>query len=128
MKKLKINLVAIIINLIGAMLYLFSLFMVDNYSKTLGVSNDKELLLNIFLVFAILAIVINLISFFQSKKVKIKIIGQLLGLIGHTFYLICGIYLAWISMIFSFLASFLIFKNNNYKDLNTLKKYKKEID
>lgn len=128
MKKLRINVVAGIINIAGTFLYFFSLFMVGNFTGAIGVSDDTELLLNMFLLFAIVAIVINFVSFFQSKNVKIRLFGPILALIGHAIYLVCGTYLAWVSMVFSLLAAIFILKGNNYFILDTIKHEEKDRD
>lgn len=128
MKKLRINVVAGIINIAGTFLYFFSLFMVGNFTGAIGVSDDTELLLNMFLLFAIVAIVINFVSFFQSKNVKIRLFGPILALIGHAIYLVCGTYLAWVSMVFSLVAAIFILKDNNYFILDTIKYEEKDRD
>lgn len=128
MKKLKINVVAGIINIVGTFLYFFSLFMIGNFTGAIGASDDTELLLNMFLLFAIVAIVINFISFFQSKNVKIRLFGPIFGLIGHAIYLVCGTYLAWVSMVLSLVAAIFILKDNNYSILDTIKHEEKDGD
>ena len=122
LKRLKININAGIIDIVGTFLYFFSIFLVGVFNGAVGAGDSTEFLMTFLLIFAIISIVIHAVAFFQSKKVHIRLIGNSLGIIGHGIYLICGTYLGWLAMIFTVLAAVFVLKDNHYSILDTIVK------
>ncbi len=122
MKKLKINIVAGVIDIITTFLYFFSLFLVGTFSGAVGASDSTESFMHFLLIVAIVCIIIHLVSIFQSKNVRIRLIGPILGLIGHAIYLVCGTYLAWLALFFTLIGAIFLFRDNHYTDLEILPK------
>ena len=117
LKKLKINIVCGVIDIVATFLYFFSLFLIGTFSGAVGASDGTEALSQILLIFSILAIVLHIISFFQSKDVHIRLLGVVFGLIGHGIYLLSGAYFGWLAMIFTIVASVFILRDNHYSIL-----------
>ena len=120
LKKLKINIVCGILDIVASFLYFFSLFLIGTFSGAIGASDGTEVLSQVLLIFAILFIVLHFISFFQSKKVHIRLLGTIFGLVGHGIYLVSGAYLGWLAMIFTIVASVFLLRDNHYFVLDAL--------
>ena len=116
LKKLKINIVCGVIDIVATFLYFFSLFLIGTFSGAIGASDGTETLSQFFLIFAIISIVFHFVSFFQSKKFHIRLLGTIFGFIGHAIYLVCGAYLAWLALFFSLIGGIFLFKDNHYID------------
>ena len=117
LKKLKINTACGIVDIVASFFYFFSFFLIGTFSGAIGASDGTEALSQILLIFAILSIVLHIVSFFQSKKVHIRLLGVILGLVGHGIYLVSGAYLGWLAMIFTIVASVFILRDNHYSVL-----------
>ena len=116
MKKLKINITCGVIDIITTLLYFFAVFLVGNFTGAIGPSDGTEALQQFLLIVAIVCIVIHFVSFFQSHNFKMRLLGPIFGLLGHVIYLIFGVYLAWLSIIFTLLGAIFLFKDNHYTD------------
>ena len=114
LKKLKINIVCGILDIVASFFFFFSLFLIGTFSGAIGASDGTEVLSQVLLIFAILFIVLHFISFFQSKKVHIRLLGTIFGLVGHGIYLVSGAYLGWLAMIFTIVASVFLLRDNHY--------------
>ena len=114
LKKLKINIVCGILDIVASFLYFFFFFFIGTFSGAIGASDGTEVLSQVLLIFAILFIVLHFISFFQSKKVHIRLLGTIFGLVGHGIYLVSGAYLGWLAMIFTIVASVFLLRDNHY--------------
>ena len=122
LKRLKINIVAGIIDIVGTFLYFFSLFLIGTFSGAEGASDSTEFLMTFLLIFSIIAIVFHIVALIQSKKVHIRLIGNSFGIIGHGIYLICGTFLGWLAMIFTVLSAVFVLKDTPYSILDTIVK------
>ena len=117
MEKLKINIACGIIDILASFFYFFSLFLIGTFTGAIGASDGTEVLSQMLLIFSIIAIVMHFVPFFQSKKVHIRLVGSILGLIGHGIYLLSGAYFGWLAMIFTIISSVFLFKDNHYSVL-----------
>ena len=72
LKKLKINIVCGILDIVASFLYFFSLFLIGTFSGAIGASDGTEVLSQVLLIFAILFIVLHFISFRRNKIVHYR--------------------------------------------------------
>ena len=121
LKKLKINIACGVLDILASFLYFFSLFLIGTFNGAIGASDGTETLSQMLLIFAIVVIVLHIVAFFQSKKVHIRLLGVIFGLVGNGIYLLSGAYLGWIAMIFTIIASVFILRDNHYSVLDTIK-------
>ena len=98
------------------------MFLVGTFSGAVGASDSTESFMHFLLIVAIVCIIIHLVSIFQSKNVRIRLIGPILGLVGHAIYLVCGTYLAWLALFFTLIGAIFLFRDNHYTDLEILPK------
>ena len=80
--------------------------------KDLQLVKLVETMRNILLVFAAVCMVLHIVGLVQSKKVGIKLTGNILGIIGHAIYLLLGAALGWVAMILTIISAVFTLKDN----------------
>lgn len=120
MKKLGINTAAGVIDIIGAVIYLIAIFVLVGAAVsevlTTGDTSSTELIRNLFLVYAAVGVILHIVGLVQSKKVGIKLAGNILGIIGHAIYLLLGAAFGWLAMILVIISAVFTLKDNKYQD------------
>ena len=112
MKKLGVNTAGGVLDIIGAVLYFIALFVILGSAVTEAVTTNT--LATVFLVYAAVCVLIHIIGLVQSRKVGIKLVGNILGIIGHAVYLFFGAILGWVAMILVIISSLFTLKDNKY--------------
>lgn len=115
MKKLKINVAAAILDIIGASFYLIALilaFITQYFMDYLPLIN---LIFMIIWCFSIAGSIVGLISLIKSKNVMVPLSGVILGFVGHLTYFLLSIYLSPASIVLCILGAIFTFKNNKYQ-------------
>ncbi|MDD8049615.1 MAG: hypothetical protein PHH04_08515 [Thomasclavelia sp.] len=109
--KLKVNTIAGILDIIGAVLYAFAIFVIlgsafsTDTSTTEGVST-------FFLVYAVVSVVVHIYGLVKSKQNNMPIAGHVLGIIEHGIYAALGALLGIVAMILVIIAAVFTLKDN----------------
>lgn len=84
MKKLGVNTAGGVLDIIGAVLYFIALFVIlgsaVTEAVTTGSTDTSNALATVFLVYAAVCVLIHIIGLVQSRKVCIKLVGNILVL------------------------------------------------
>ena len=116
MKKLGINTAAGVLDIIASIVYFLAIFVLVGSAIeegfTTGQTSGTETMRNILLVFAAVCMVLHIVGLVQSKKVGIKLTGNILGIIGHAIYLLLGAALGWVAMILTIISAVFTLKDN----------------
>ncbi len=115
-KKLGINTAAGVLDIIASIVYFLAIFILVGSAIeegfTTGQTSGTETMRNILLVFAAVCMVLHIVGLVQSKKVGIKLTGNILGIIGHAIYLLLGAALGWVAMILTIISAVFTLKDN----------------
>ena len=118
MKKLGVNTAGGVLDIIGAVLYFIALFVIlgsaVTEAVTTGSTDTSNTLATVFLVYPAVCVLIHIIGLVQSRKVGIKLVGNILGIIGHAVYLFFGAILGWVAMILVIISAVFTLKDNKY--------------
>lgn len=119
MKKLGVNTAGGVMDIIGAIIYLTAIFVIVGSAVgeavTMGTTSTAETLSTLFLIYAGVAVVVHIVGVVQSRKVGIKLVGNILGIIGHAIYLLFGAAFGWIAMIIVIISAVFTLKDNKYQ-------------
>lgn len=118
MKKLGINTAGGILDIIGAIIYFLALFVIVGSAVgeafASGTVHTANGLATFFLIYAAISVIVHVVGLIQSRKVGIKMTGNILGIIGHAVYLLLGASFGWIAMIIVIISAVFTLKDNKY--------------
>lgn len=111
-KGLSINVLAGILDILGAIIYFFAMFIIIVGSLGTKDGSGGGTAATIFIVFAVISLIVHIIALIQSKKAQLKTSGHIIGIIGHALYAVLGALLGIPAMVLCIIAAVFTLKNN----------------